>query len=127
MTVPSPEPFASVVRAVTPDGAAIPVEPDSFTLSELPFEHRDRELLEIRVARRSAGLWAVLKRGRWCLAADGNWDLEHVPSERKASWLAAHRFPLDEALERAQAAVPGLTCNGMTARQILAQEKGASP
>jgi hypothetical protein len=100
----------------------VPVEPDSYTLSELPYDHPDRLLFEIKVQRRSVDGWAVLKRGTWCLGIDGTWDRERIPSNREDPWLAGHRFPLAEALERAQAAVPGLTCNGWTVARLLASE-----
>jgi hypothetical protein len=58
--------------------------------------------------------WAVRKSARRCLNRDGEWEHEHIPSERSDEWLAEHRFPEAEAIERAKAAVDEIRVKGMT-------------
>ena len=45
--------------------------------------------------------WAV-RKGGYCLNADDEWELEPQPSSRDAAFFARTRWPLEEALERAQ-------------------------
>lgn len=47
--------------------------------------------------------WAVRLRG-WCLDIEGDWIHEPIPSSRDDEFYALTRWPLAEALERAQEA-----------------------
>jgi hypothetical protein len=67
------------------------------------------------------GTWAVRLRGR-CLGADGEWDWEHIPSERTDEWLHSHRFDLETALKLAVEVAPTITVNGYTVADALAEE-----
>lgn len=71
----------------------------------------------LTVAYRGRGLWAVVHHS-YCLNKDGGWDYEMRPSEREDDWLGEHRFPLDEAIERAKHAAPHLTINGRAAAEL---------
>lgn len=51
-------------------------------------------------SRLDIDVWAI-RRDSWCLSREGEWELEPLPSARDDDWLAAHRFPLTEALRRA--------------------------
>ena len=85
----------------------------------MPEGNVNRYHYEITVEFRGPGSWAVLHSG-YCLGVDGDWDYESIPSERADEWKAAHRFPLDRALELAKAAAPGMTANGWTVEQAIA-------
>jgi hypothetical protein len=100
------------------------VEPmvTEYRLSILPDGHVDAEVFAVYVGWRGDGKWGVFCLGS-CYSADGQWDQEPSPSNRSDEWLAAHRFPLDEALALAQRVLPTVSWNGWTAEQILA--KGA--
>lgn len=76
-----------------------------YTVSCLPIDDPDDLTHAITVEYRGDSRWAVTRRGRRCLGADGRWDYESVPSERADEWLATHRFELDTALRLAREAV----------------------
>lgn len=54
----------------------------------------------IFVESRGDGQWAVCRDG-FCLADDGIWQWEPLPSSRDDAFLAKCRFPFDRALEMA--------------------------
>lgn len=85
----------------------------------LPEDDINAPAFEIKVAYRGRGLWAVLRHGS-CLSTSGDWDWEHIPSEREDEWLAEHRFSMERALELAKAAAPGVVVNGHTVTEALA-------
>lgn len=93
-----------------------------YTLSVLPDDDVNEYLYAISVhrARQMDGteLWAVRWMGR-CLNRRLGWDYEPIPSSRTKRWLATHRFPLDEAMRLARAAVPDITVNGRRARDLV--------
>lgn len=91
----------------------------------LPEGHELAPHLSVAVEYRGRGKWAVTRFGE-CLNADGEWDHEVRPSEREDGWLATHRFDLDEALERAKRAIPGLSTAGWTVEKVLAHEAAAA-
>lgn len=91
-----------------------------YTVSALPEDDVNAHHFSIKVAYRGGGRWAVLHNG-WCLNRAGQWEYEHVPSERTDEWLAEHRFPLGEALAMARAELPRLVVNGMTTAQAVAR------
>ena len=81
-------------------------------------EECDAYDLCVTVARRAPDRWAVLRGGggsRFCLGAGGKWDFEPIPSERDEDWRAAHRFPLEQALDLARDMAPRVTVNGWSA------------
>jgi hypothetical protein len=45
--------------------------------------------------------WAV-RKGALCLNENGSWEIERQPSNRDAAYLAQRRWPLEEALTRAE-------------------------
>ncbi len=59
---------------------------------------------DIRVVWRNGherhDLWAITRHYA-CLAEDGLWEVEPMPSNRSDEFLKRCRFPLDEALRRA--------------------------
>jgi hypothetical protein len=71
------------------------------------------------VEYRGAGRWCVTRGGRQCLSRNWAWDWEPSNSSREESWNAEHRFSLEEALERAKRAAPGVTLSGLTAMDVL--------
>jgi hypothetical protein len=51
--------------------------------------------IEACTQRDGAVLWAVRQMGN-CLAIDGQWDYEPIPSSRTPEWMTAHRFETKE-------------------------------
>jgi hypothetical protein len=96
-----------------------------FVVNCLPEDDINAPAFEIKVVYRGRDLWAV-KRYSSCLSSSGEWDYEHIPSEREDEWLATHRFPLARALELARAAAPDVTVNGHTVTEALADAKARS-
>lgn len=93
-----------------------PGEPfvSEYTLDAEPFGY-EPELFTVKVLRRSEDLWSVTRFGHqyWWNGSDFDskpYD-ENVPIEE---WWAAHRWPLNEALEQAKVAIRSLVINGMT-------------
>src|SRR5208282_4865559 len=75
-------------------------EPDSWTYkrNEVP---RDIQCVRIEIAQgRDTILYAVRQSGA-CMNADGEWDLEPIPSSRTDEWL--NRFRFNTFLEAAHA------------------------
>ena len=66
--------------------------------------------------------WAVKKMGS-VLNSSGEWEYEPSPSNREDDFLSRCRFPLDEALRLATAAVDGVVWNGVTAAQADVEVK----
>lgn len=99
--------------------AEVTVEATRYTVSAVPEGNVNRYHYEIHVEYRGPNSWAVVRMG-FCLGADGEWDYESIPSERRDEWLATHRFPLERALELAKAAAPDITVNGWTVAQAIA-------
>jgi hypothetical protein len=57
------------------------------------------------------------------LGSDGKWWRERLPSERRRSELAEHRFDLETALKLARDMAPRVELNGVTAREALARHQ----
>lgn len=91
----------------------------TYTVSLLPDDDINHHSYAITVEYRGNDRWAVMHQ-RWCLGTDGDWEFEPRPSDREEDWLASHRFPLNKALELAEAAAPDVEVNGRTATQALA-------
>lgn len=90
------------------------------TVSAVPEDNINHGSLSIAVAWRGPGdIYAVTRRSR-CLGADGTWDYEPRPSSRTDEWIAAHRFPYEQAVALAATAVQFLTVNGFTVADVLA-------
>jgi hypothetical protein len=85
----------------------------------LPEDDINAPAFELQVAYRGRGLWAVLRHGA-CLSNTGEWDWEHIPSERADEWLATHRFDFNTALDLAKEAAPKVIVNGHTVTEALA-------
>jgi hypothetical protein len=99
----------------------------SYTVSCLPYDDINSDAFNIKVDYAGHGRWAVRLRGSRCLAADGRWDWEPIPSERTDEWLAKYRFDLDTALRLAKEQAPHVTVNRITVQQALerrAKEEG---
>jgi hypothetical protein len=96
------------------------VHSTGYTVSCLPYDDINAEAFSIQVDYTGHGRWAVRQRGRRCLAADGRWDWEPIPSERTDEWLAKYRFDLDTALRLAKEQAPLIKVNGRTVEQVLA-------
>lgn len=115
--------FRHIFRLAEPD-RTLP-EPDldvgRFEVSCVPRDHPERAAFTINVEYRGHGLWAVTHLGR-CYAADGSRSPESLPSERRDEWLAAHRFPFDEALALAKQIAPHLRVGRWGVTEALAEE-----
>lgn len=94
------------------------VRPTRFEVSCLPPDSVAGQVFALSVEWRGNDRWAVLRRGS-CLAQDGTWDYEHIPSERRDDWLDEHRFDLDTAIRLATEQAPLVTCNGYTITDVL--------
>jgi hypothetical protein len=79
------------------------VRVDRYAVSCVDERHPAAPALQIYVEDRGNNYWAVL-RGRLCLSMNGEWDWEHVPSERGDEWKREHRFGRDTAKALAQKA-----------------------
>ncbi|MFJ2420683.1 hypothetical protein [Streptomyces brevispora] len=109
-------------RPATPGPEVVPSEyrvlPTGYRKSPLT----GKQHFELRVCWRGAGLetgedrWAVVHTGS-CLAADGTWEHELLPSSRDDDWLARHRFTREEALRLAASSVDDVVINGRTLAQ----------
>ncbi|MCX5103497.1 hypothetical protein [Streptomyces sp. NBC_00439] len=64
----------------------------------------------------SENRWAVVHTGS-CLAADGTWGHELLPSSRDGDWVARYRFTREEALRLASSSVNEVVINGRTLAQ----------
>lgn len=114
---------AAMVRArkvpVDPPPAdGVHVDPTTFRVSCLPADHPEAHPFTVCVEWRGRDLWAVTRHGM-CLSRSGVWEYETRPSERTDEWLAEHRFPYPEAMERARMVAPLLTVNGLTVTDVL--------
>lgn len=119
-------------RPSTPTGPASgPPLPEHATVTEYRFsmlteaDTVDYFVWDIHVQWRGGDRWAVTRGGSIVLSADGEWTVEEArfidsPTEREA-WLAEHRFDLATALAMAEAELPRMRINGLTALDILAR------
>lgn len=96
---------------------------DRYSISSLPDNDRERDLFTIHVDRRGHDSWAVLLRGAFCLSVEGEWEYEHIPSDRTADWLAEHRFDLDDAMTWARHMLDTVVVNGMTVEDVIARRE----
>lgn len=77
---------------------------------------------EVKVSRRSDDKWAVVCLDQvWC---HGEWEhekwvYEALPSNRTAEFIANTRFPLEEAIEIAQAATETVKFVGFTYAEFV--------
>lgn len=92
----------------------------SYAVSCLPEDDPATRHFTLKIEYRGAGRWAVLD-SPFCLNASGEWDYEHLPSERTEEWLTEHRFDLDTALRLAKEQAPRMTVNGHTVADVLAR------
>lgn len=89
------------------------------TVCAVPEDNITHHSYAITVAWRGDETYAVTHYRR-CLGTDGEWDFEPSPGSRTDKWIATHRFAYDTALRLARAAAPGVTVNGWSAAQIVA-------
>lgn len=89
-------------------------------VSAISEAHEMHDLFAVKVEWRGSDRYAVKRRSQ-CLATDGTWDYEQVPSERTDDWIATHRFSYDEALRLARQACLEAKVNGMTVDDVLAE------
>lgn len=87
----------------------------------LPVGHEAYPAFVLRI-RPLAGGWAIVRPGDRCLGRDGTWAYGSNQGDRDDAWLAAHRFTLVEAMERAVEAAEQLQVRGRTAAQVRAEE-----
>lgn len=99
--------------------------PTRYEVNCLPEDDINAAGFALAVEYRGRGRWAVVRHGQ-CLAADGTWDYESVPSERADEWLAQYRHDLDTALRLAREAAPRVTVNGWTVDDALAMHAATS-
>jgi hypothetical protein len=87
------------------------VRPVAFDVCCLPDDHPERYSFALKVVSRdlAGGMWAVLDRADRCLSVAGEWEYEHIPSERTDEWKATHRFTKSRALELATEWAPKMT------------------
>ncbi|MEV6219851.1 hypothetical protein [Nocardia sp. NPDC051833] len=115
--------FRHIFKPAEPD-RTIPepaLEVGRYEVSCLPRDHPERFAFTLGVEYRGYDRWAVTHLGR-CYAADGSRDNETIPSERRDEWLAAHRFPFDEALALAKQIAPLLRQGRFGVAEALAEE-----
>ncbi len=98
----------------------------TYTVTCLPDDELDASSWALTVEWRGSDQWAV-KHGAFCLSRSGDWDYEMRPSEREDEWIAAHRFPLGEALDLAKHAAPNVVVNGFTPADLLAWRAAGCP
>lgn len=88
------------------------------------FVHVDKALWNVYVVDGgSEHGWSIRRGGITSpvvLRADFEWDFEPSPSSRTEKYLREHRWPPEEALERAMIAVRSVVLNGRTAAQASA-------
>lgn len=112
-----------MVRTVGEHVSAYTVLPDEMTLADLAGDI-DLSMFAIEVQWAGGGDgWAIRRGGVRCLSRSGEWAFESIPSGREDDWLAEHRWPLDEALEAAKAALPSIRVNGWTWAGLQAHRK----
>lgn len=91
----------------------IRVTPTCYLICALPDDDEDSQVWSLRVEYRGPGdAWAVLHHA-FCMSRGGKWDYEPLPSSRTDHFKKMHRFPLEEAIERAKKAYPKLIVNGL--------------
>lgn len=64
--------------------------------------------------------WAITRTGAY-LSSVGEWTRSGREETDSEQWRHTHVFPLDEAIRRAQEALPKLRINGHTAADLLAE------
>lgn len=90
---------------------SIRVTPTRYVVCALPEDDENSQVWSLTVEYRGPGdLWAVMHLS-YCLSRSGQWDYEPQPSSRTDDFKATHRFPLDEAIERAKTEYPKLIVN----------------
>ncbi len=112
----------------------IVVHPTEYMVSALPVGHRDAPRWSVWVQWRGASLTDP-STDRYCISrhsssrpnevwhkGEQEWVYESQPSERTDEFLAATRYPLDEALAIAQMLAPGVCWNMLYPADILARD-----
>ncbi len=99
-------------------GVTVTSEVSQYTIVVVPEEYPGAHHWNMTIDRTGPGLWAV-RRGVRDLNRDGEWDFPPRQSEMTDEYLAGHRFPIEEAFERAEAAVPHLEVQGRNVLDLL--------
>lgn len=101
------------------------VEVSQYTVSLLDRGHIDWESYAVtvdRVLTREGQIQWAVRQGRWCLAHNGEWHLEPIPSERSPAWRLTHRWlDLADARAEAEEAVKHIEVNGIPVAAVLAR------
>jgi hypothetical protein len=78
----------------------------------------------LTVERRGPDRWGIFRGGgSFSMNACGEFSLHSPQDDGHDEWLAAHRFPLEQALEIAREHAPRIRLCGMTAAEVLADER----
>lgn len=93
------------------------VQATAYEVSIFPEGTRERRHFKVCVEWRGGDAWAVTD-GAYCLNSEGEWEVEPLPSHRTPEWKAYHRFPLEDALQRAREASLMLEVSGRTALEV---------
>lgn len=88
-----------------------------YLVSAVPIEYGDSHHFALYVQWRGGDRWCVADAQNGAtgvLNADGEWEWEPLPSERREDFLARTRFDHDTAFQMALKAAPKVTVNGYT-------------
>lgn len=96
-----------------------------YRFSLLPPDHEAMSSFSLTVEWRGDDDWAVMHMGQ-ALDAAGNWQYEHLPSNRSDAFKRAFRHDLETAKRLAREKLPTLTVNNMTADYVLEHTKERS-
>ncbi len=111
-------PYPGLVDVPNEHGLAVTTEVSQYAVIVVPEEYPGAHHWNITVDRRGPNSWAV-RRGVMELNRDGEWDFPPRNSDLTDDYLSGHRFPAEEALERAESAIPTLEVNGRTVFELL--------
>jgi hypothetical protein len=106
----------------------VTVKPAKYVVSRLPETNADHPVWSVTVEASGHGRWAVRNMSN-CLAKDGEWEHEPLPSSRTDEWLETVRWDdVGDAIDAAIAAEPHVRWNGLTPPDVLAhhRERGQS-
>lgn len=89
------------------------MRPTEYTYTTLPDDDVNCTVWRIKIEWRGPGdVWAITRLG-YCLDRKGRWADEPSPSNRTEAFKRNHRFTLEEAIERAPAALDSVVINSL--------------